>query len=202
VGKYAVDFDRTLAYYESGWFHQYGSLHLGEPIPAMQERVKGWLREGKEVIIFTARLDGDDPAEVKVAIEDWTEKHLGKRLEVTNVKTFDIETLYDDRSVQVVANTGRLVEEPDTYFSPDADAFCAKYNLGPERMARLLEMAMAAEESETQQLNDAYEEYCDPLISDGPLLSLEEYRERVFEYDAGSVDEERAYNFLRLIRDD
>ena len=38
-----VDLDGTLAHYK-GWK---GRDHIGEPIPAMMQRVKQWLEEGK-----------------------------------------------------------------------------------------------------------------------------------------------------------
>jgi hypothetical protein len=51
-GWIGVDLDGTLAHYD-GWK---GADHIGEPIPAMVERVKRWLAEGKTVKIFTARV--------------------------------------------------------------------------------------------------------------------------------------------------
>jgi hypothetical protein len=51
-GWIGVDLDGTLAHYD-GWK---GADHIGAPIPAMVERVKGWLTEGKTVRIFTARV--------------------------------------------------------------------------------------------------------------------------------------------------
>lgn len=41
-GWIGVDLDGTLAHYD-GWK---GADHIGEPIPAMVERVKQWLSEG------------------------------------------------------------------------------------------------------------------------------------------------------------
>jgi hypothetical protein len=52
-GWIGVDLDGTLAYYD----HWRGAEHIGEPIPAMLERVKRWLADGKDVRIFTARVD-------------------------------------------------------------------------------------------------------------------------------------------------
>lgn len=103
-GWIGVDLDATLAYYD----HWRGAEHIGEPIPAMVERVKGWLSEGKEVRIFTARIADGLPS-TKRYIRDWCEKHIGQRLEVTNVKDFQMITLYDDRAIQVETNTGRLL---------------------------------------------------------------------------------------------
>ncbi len=113
-----VDFDGTLAHYE-GWT---GGDDLGEPIPAMVERVKKWLADGKKVKVFTARVaasdrtnDGGQIDDIRFAnrqrwmIEEWCEKHIGQRLEVTATKDFGMIELYDDRAVQVVMNTGELV---------------------------------------------------------------------------------------------
>lgn len=45
------------------------------------------------------------------AIKRWTEEHIGVRLPVTNVKDYAMIELWDDRAVQVVANTGHPVGE-------------------------------------------------------------------------------------------
>src|SRR5574343_1593576 len=104
-----VDLDGTLAHYD-GWK---GVGHIGEPIPPMVERVKGWLAAGKRVKIFTARMHGHGmpllgggTADVRTPIEEWCRKHLGQALEVTNVKDFGMLELWDDRAIQVESNTG------------------------------------------------------------------------------------------------
>lgn len=104
-GWIGVDLDGTLAEYH-GWR---GEDHIGAPIAPMVERVKQWLAEGKEVRIFTARADY---VSARIVIKDWCEAHLGRRLDVTNVKDFRMVTLYDDRAVQVEHNTGRLIGVP------------------------------------------------------------------------------------------
>src|SRR5262245_18635704 len=104
-----VDLDGTLAVY-----HKFISKdHIGEPIPAMVERVKAWLNEGKyDVKIMTARVCpnrfdfGDTVEECEKIIQDWTEKHIGVRLPCTATKDFMMIQLWDDRCVQVVPNTG------------------------------------------------------------------------------------------------
>ena len=103
--KYAVDFDSTLAVYHPGDFHKYGPLILGEPIEPMVNQVKAWLRQGIEVVIFTAR----DPISWAL-ISKWTEEHIGTRLMVTNVKTWDIDAFYDDKTFHVIPNTGEIVD--------------------------------------------------------------------------------------------
>lgn len=103
-----VDLDGTLAHYD-GWK---GPDHIGEPIPAMVERVKRWLAAGKQVRIFTARVCGDDGRDVdamRLRIGAWCALHIGRELPVTNVKDYDMTTLWDDRAVRVEKNTGRII---------------------------------------------------------------------------------------------
>ena len=111
-GNILVDLDGTLAKYES-WK---GPAHIGEPVPAMLERVKRWVQEGKDVRIFTARVSesraANSKAEVivaRAAIQKWCEKHIGKALPVTCTKDFATLCIYDDRCVTVEPNTGRLL---------------------------------------------------------------------------------------------
>lgn len=104
-----VDLDKTLALYDSGDYHRFGATYIGEPIMPMVEFVRSLLSQGFEVKIFTARVDGEYNSQVKEAIQNWTEKHLGARLDVTNVKTMDMECLYDDRARQVLPNKGIIV---------------------------------------------------------------------------------------------
>lgn len=111
-GWIGVDFDGTLAQYENF----IGPSHCGAPIPVMVARVKCWLEAGHEVRVFTARVHHDgsperikDAEAARIAIEDWCEKHIGKRLKVTNVKDYSMWELWDDRAVQVIPNTGEPV---------------------------------------------------------------------------------------------
>jgi hypothetical protein len=119
-GWIGVDLDGTLAHYD-GWK---GIAHVGEPIKPMVDRVKNWLSEGRRVKIFTARVDGGEVAIaagdmngvahrdiplVKKYIEEWCLLHIGVVLEVTNVKDYAMVELWDDRAVQVKANTGEPV---------------------------------------------------------------------------------------------
>jgi hypothetical protein len=115
-----VDLDGTLAHYDE-WR---GPDHIGEPVPAMVERVKKWIEMyGPEgVKIFTARVDGGEVAlsmgnkegehfkdveRMKQLIRDWCQKHIGVRLEVTNKKDYGMIALWDDRAVRVIPNTGQ-----------------------------------------------------------------------------------------------
>lgn len=107
-GWIGVDLDGTLAEYEK-WI---SPEHIGEPIPEMVERVKRWIAKGHNIRIFTARFALDDPEWNLVAvptIEAWCEKHLGGVLPITCVKDLHMIELWDDRCVQVIANTGKPV---------------------------------------------------------------------------------------------
>lgn len=82
---------------------------MGEPIPIMVNRVKEWLRRGRDVRIFTARVsyaDKEKCARARKAIEGWCLKHLGKVLPVTNVKDFDTLEIWDDKAFRVIRNVG------------------------------------------------------------------------------------------------
>jgi hypothetical protein len=126
-GWIGVDFDGTLAEYDT-WV---SPDHCGKPIGVMVERVKRWLIEGREVRIFTARMypltevvrpdspprqwrhGGSDriqqAGEAVDAIRDWCREHIGQVLPITCVKDYGMIELYDDRAVQVRANTGEIV---------------------------------------------------------------------------------------------
>jgi len=123
-GWIGVDLDGTLAYYDQ-WR---GALHIGEPIPAMLERVRRWLDEGKDVRIFTARVNREGIAAamaspegvaaaarevtaVEECIRQWCEKHVGRALPVTCCKDYGMIELWDDRCIQVIPNTGRTIAD-------------------------------------------------------------------------------------------
>ncbi|WGA02976.1 hypothetical protein NFK84_14705 [Enterobacter ludwigii] len=94
-----VDFDGVLATYEAMQGKQ-----LGNPVPAMVQRVQAWRKEGKDVRVFTARA-GDDVQ--KKAVTDWLNENGLSGLEVTNMKAFGMVELWDDRAVRVRKNTGK-----------------------------------------------------------------------------------------------
>lgn len=114
-GWYGVGLDGSLAEYRPGD----GIGSIGKPIGPMLKRVEDWLHAGIEVKIVTARVaaqggtneDGVvDSVEFVEAqrklIQDWTERYLGKRLEVTASTDFEMIQLWGDRCVQVIPNTG------------------------------------------------------------------------------------------------
>ncbi len=106
----AVDLDGTLAENE---FDVKSPLHVGPPVPAMVERVKRWLREGKQVKVFTARVYKDTNEysvhRIREAIQAWCLQHVGAELEVTNVKDYAMLQIWDDRAVCVQENTGKYL---------------------------------------------------------------------------------------------
>lgn len=108
-GWIGVDLDGTLAYYDK-WK---GPEHIGEPVPAMLERVKKWLKEGKDVRIFTARVSRNNPTNLESlgAIMDWCKEHLGCILQITSEKDYEMIELWDDRCVQVIPNKGIAIQD-------------------------------------------------------------------------------------------
>lgn len=132
-GWIGVDLDGTLAHYTewTAW------NAFGKPIQPMVDRVRRWLADGITVKIVTARVRPFNPKTDNVktercyktgtkfsnrdmmsAIQDWTEKHIGKRLPVTCSKDVSMVELWDDRAVQVVSNTGRtLAEEHESHMA-------------------------------------------------------------------------------------
>lgn len=108
-----VDFDRTLAYYES-WDKQ--GRTLGEPITETLIFVKALLSQGKRVKIFTARVASTAPdrEENLALIRAWLVKYLGQELEITAEKDYACEAIYDDiaNPYRVVANKGIIWRTP------------------------------------------------------------------------------------------
>jgi len=109
-GWIGVDLDATLAEY-TGWK---GEKHVGAPVPAMLQRVKDWIAEGKTVKIMTARVSARDPEELSYnvsIIQDWCVANGLPRLEVTCRKDYAMIELWDDRCKQVVPNTWESLED-------------------------------------------------------------------------------------------
>jgi hypothetical protein len=133
-GWIGVDLDGTLAHYD-GW--RDGSI--GKPIQVMVERVRGWLAQGKDVRIFTARVGPqhsverphtdppcapcEDQAHQVAFIEDWCREQFGRALPITATKDLGMIELWDDRAVQVVPNTGipvtDIVEPTEVRYGDD-----------------------------------------------------------------------------------
>lgn len=92
-----VDLDGTLAHYD----RYRGDDYVGLPIEPMVEKVKGFIKDGYEVRIFTARKPHP-------AIRRWCKAHIGQVLKITNFKDPGIIAFYDDRAVGVKRNKGEV----------------------------------------------------------------------------------------------
>jgi hypothetical protein len=113
----AVDFDGTLSEYHG--FRGVGVY--GPPVPAMLERVKKWISEDIEVVIFTARVSPRDYTGVltsaaqyeayreTMCIMNWCVEHVGCELLVTGTKMKRFSEIWDDRAVSVQSNTGEVI---------------------------------------------------------------------------------------------
>lgn len=100
----AVDLDGTLAHWDPE--EEYDPTKIGKPVPAMVERVKDWIAQGNEVVIFTARV-GDSGAFPH--IHAWLRKQGLPELKITNKKSREIAEIWDDRAVAVERNTGKVL---------------------------------------------------------------------------------------------
>jgi hypothetical protein len=108
-----VDLDGTLAHFEK-WE---GPTIIGNPVPKMVQKVKGWLDNGDEVKVFTSRIypnaiytKPEECEAAKKAIEDWCVKYIGLKLDVTYEKGL-FQIGFDDRMEHIVPNTGETTEE-------------------------------------------------------------------------------------------
>jgi hypothetical protein len=97
-----VDLDGTLAFYD----RMSTGDEIGDPVPAMMELVKKMINNGIRVKIFTARAQ--DPEQLPI-IRKWLKDNNLPELEITNIKDYCTQKIYDDRSIQVERNTGRLI---------------------------------------------------------------------------------------------
>lgn len=101
-GWIGVDLDGTLARSDT----LFTLDRIGDPVPKMLHRVKSMVERGTRVKIFTARAS--DPDQIPL-IKTWLRENEIPNLEITNVKDYDMIRLYDDRAIQVIANTGDIV---------------------------------------------------------------------------------------------
>jgi hypothetical protein len=114
---YGFDLDCTLA--ESP---PKNGKSIGEPIPNIVRQAQKYIREGKDVRIFTARVSvvpGEENGpygNVKKAqnildIEQWCRLYIGFKLPITCSKDRLMKEIWDDRAIQVVPNTGEILED-------------------------------------------------------------------------------------------
>ncbi len=99
---FGVDLDGTLAV----WNSRSSLDRIGPPVPVMVEQVQRMVSSGIRVKIFTARAG--DPAQIP-KIQAWLAQNGLGGLEITNIKDFYMERLYDDRAIRVERNTGKII---------------------------------------------------------------------------------------------
>lgn len=79
----------------------------------MCELAKDLISKGINVKVFTARVARDqsekDLERAHDAIARWTKLHLGRALEATAEKDWNMIEYYDDRAIQVEYNTGKII---------------------------------------------------------------------------------------------
>lgn len=110
-GWIGVDLDGSLAHYN-------GTDTIGDVLPPMLFRVRRWLKQGKQVRIFTARAG--DPGQIP-KVRAWLSRYGLGELAITNVKDFEMLELWDDRAVQLIPNTGMPIMDPDSEDEPDVE---------------------------------------------------------------------------------
>jgi len=90
----AVDFDKTLAEYESGTF---SPTDVGKPNPGAINFLKALKQMGFGVIIFSVRANTRGG---KLAIEQWVKQYAPGLVEgVTHLKMGNMEFFVDDRAI-------------------------------------------------------------------------------------------------------
>lgn len=114
MGWFAFGVDGTIAEY-FGWVPD-GSI--GKPIPSMIRRIKRYLKEGRDVRLCTARVNPAGRAAFpeqfeaqKGIINAWCMEYIGQTLPICYEKDLHMALLFDDRAMQVIPNTGVLVQE-------------------------------------------------------------------------------------------
>ncbi len=101
-----VDLDGVLAKNYAG---EFDPLKIGEPIPAMVAKVRAAIEAGMVVKVFTARMADQENAEaIRKAIGDYTEEHIGTRLDATNEKDPGMVEIWDDKARRVIEDTGKF----------------------------------------------------------------------------------------------
>lgn len=105
-GAWAFDLDGVLATRQ----HPFNPYTVGEPVLPILDLALEAVREGRKVYCFTARASSTDPG-MHRAVREWLDRHGLEGVRITNTKTSDIAVYYDDRAVQVIPDTGELVEK-------------------------------------------------------------------------------------------
>ncbi len=134
-GWIGVDLDGTLASYDGS----HGIEIIGKPIEPMLQRIQQWLDAGVDVRIFTARASNPDLA---APVQDWLIELGLPALPVTNRKDFDLIQLWDDRVIQMEANTGAVLTpkehitlEVTGWVGVELDGTLAQFEKGQDPMS-------------------------------------------------------------------
>lgn len=106
-GWIGVDLDGTLALHLDGKFDK---DTIGDPVPAMVTKIKGALKKGRTVKIFTARAADKENVP---PIKQWLKDNDLPDLEVTNEKDPGMTELWDDRARKVKKNAGTFESRAD-----------------------------------------------------------------------------------------
>jgi len=163
-----VDLDGTLAK-DTGWK---GAEHIGAPIPAMVNRVKNWLDDGKEVRILTARVSGHP--EAAEPIKKWCKQHLGQELDVTCEKDPEMEEIWDDKAVGVKHNKGTKAESIVDRLLEDLESkmsyLVKQFDLPEETIRRVADIDPTPEKTYISWLLRRYASGLVAEVADGPTL--------------------------------
>lgn len=114
----AVDFDGTLADDSRVKYPE-----CGPPVWRMVERVRRWIAEGHEVVLFTARLAEKDVHRERDQVKRLTEwldlygihNTDGTVIAMTAWKLPKFDEFWDDKAVAVIRNTGSTYFEAEQY---------------------------------------------------------------------------------------
>lgn len=124
--QYAVwiDWNGTLVKHRKGdpvWTKD-GEVVIGAAVTDMVQRVRRHMTKGRRFVLKSAMMSDADPkrrAKVEKALGDWSEKWLGKRLEVTATCRPEFIDQWDDKVTRVERNTGRFTHEQTAEESRD-----------------------------------------------------------------------------------
>lgn len=97
-----VDLDGSLAEYSGVW-----GAPIGKPVLPMLVKIYELRAQGKKVVLFTARAE--EPSLIP-EIKAWLEPLGLADMEITNKKSLDMVTFYDDRAIQLIPNTGERAD--------------------------------------------------------------------------------------------
>jgi hypothetical protein len=103
-----MDLDGTLAQHDDA--AEYDPANIGEPVPGMVDKVKGFLDRGDKVTIFTARVH--EPGAYP-HIKKWLRDQGLPDLPITNKKLPEFTHFHDDKGVAYEKNTGKVLGGDD-----------------------------------------------------------------------------------------